>query len=248
MDLTHRSSHFEFGENWLSYSRTIDDERIARAEQSLQRLLQVDLRGKSFLDIGSGSGLFSLAAMRLGARPVHAIDIDENSVAASRQLLEARAPTSDWRVENIYHTGDMWRAIEQASRRVAAHGHLALALYRKTYLCPVWTIEKRLYAKHPRTFAPIANLLFKGAWVSAQLLLARNPLARIRSYHSTRGMSWSHDVHDWLGGHPYESTSFDELVSFVTKLGFVLTHTNARQRKTIGALGSGCDEYVFSRS
>jgi SAM-dependent methyltransferase len=267
MDLTDRSTHFEFGENWLSYAQTINDESVAWAERSLEQMLQLDVRGKSFLDIGSGSGLFSLAALSLGAVPLYAIDIDENSVTATQQLLQSRAPTSNWRVEKrsilepgvptdqfdvvyswgvLHHTGDMWRAIECAAARVRPGGTLAIALYRKTYLCPLWTIEKRLYTKHPKMVAPVANALFKTLWVSAQLLLGRNPLARIRSYRSHRGMSWAHNVNDWVGGYPYESALFEEVVTFLARRGFTLRHSNARRRKEIGVLGSGCDEYVFS--
>ena len=58
-----RGERFEFGQNWSQFLADIDDDRIQRAESSLKHMLQVEsLAGKSFLDIGSGSGLFSLAA------------------------------------------------------------------------------------------------------------------------------------------------------------------------------------------
>lgn len=267
MDLVDRSSHFEFGQNWLSYARTIDDTRICEAERSLRQLLPVDLAGKSFLDIGCGSGLFSLAALRLGATPVRAIDIDECSVQATRHVLETHAPRKDWRVDQLsilseqapgrfdivyswgvlHHTGDMWRALDRAAACVNRNGHLAIALYRKTYLCPLWTLEKRAYTRSPKLFAPIANAVFKASWIGAHLLRGRNPFTRIRSYYTERGMSWSHNVHDWLGGFPYESTSFDEVVAFATARGFELVRSNARRAREIGLFGSGCDEYVFVR-
>ena len=54
-------SRFAFGENWSRFLTKLDDDRICQAEQSLCDMLKVkNLQGKQFLDIGSGSGLFSL--------------------------------------------------------------------------------------------------------------------------------------------------------------------------------------------
>ena len=57
---------FEFGENWSRFLTVINDDRIRQAEHSLSAMLGFQLAGKSFIDVGSGSGLFSLAARRLG--------------------------------------------------------------------------------------------------------------------------------------------------------------------------------------
>ena len=70
---------FEFGKNWLAFLETLDDERIRVAEESLKEMLMVkDLNGKTFIDVGNGSGLFSLAARKLGAK-VFSFDYDDNS-------------------------------------------------------------------------------------------------------------------------------------------------------------------------
>ena len=77
---------FAFGDNWARFLRLLSDERINQAEESLKQMLEVDnLNGKSFLDIGSGSGLFSLAARRLGAK-TFSFDYDPQSVACTREL------------------------------------------------------------------------------------------------------------------------------------------------------------------
>ena len=76
-------NRFQFGKNWMRFLRFLNDERIAEAEKSIKQMLEVeDLKGKTFLDIGSGSGLFSLAAVRLGASKVHSLDYDSQSVSA----------------------------------------------------------------------------------------------------------------------------------------------------------------------
>src|SRR5215472_68601 len=78
---------FPFGKNWQRFLQYLDEERIAEAERSLCDMVGVDrMAGKSVLDIGSGSGLFSLAAMRLGAKTVHSFDFDAQSVACTREL------------------------------------------------------------------------------------------------------------------------------------------------------------------
>ena len=91
---------FEFGKNWSAFLAVLDDERIAKAEESLREMLEVEsLEGKTFLDIGSGSGLFSLAARRLGAT-VHSFDFDSNSFACTQELRKRYFPNdANWRVE-----------------------------------------------------------------------------------------------------------------------------------------------------
>src|SRR5438128_6035457 len=91
---------FEFGRNWSAFLSVLDEDRIAKAEESLKQMLEVEnLAGKTFLDIGSGSGLFSLAARRLGAR-VHSFDFDSNSFACTQELRSRYfGGDADWRVE-----------------------------------------------------------------------------------------------------------------------------------------------------
>src|SRR6476469_3794504 len=98
-----RGERFEFGQNWSQFLASVDDERIQQAEKSLKEMLEVDsLEGKTFIDVGSGSGLFSLAARRLGAR-VHSFDFDPNSVACTTELRRR------------YFSGDPMWTVEEAS-------------------------------------------------------------------------------------------------------------------------------------
>src|SRR4029079_9914222 len=76
------SPRFPFGRNWASFLGVLSEARIQEAERSLREMLGARrISGATLLDAGSGSGLFSLAAMRLGARRVHSFDFDAESVA-----------------------------------------------------------------------------------------------------------------------------------------------------------------------
>ena len=92
---------FEFGKNWAWFLQTLNDDKIDEAVASLKNMLETDsLAGVSFLDIGSGSGLFSLAARRLGAR-VHSFDYDPNSVSCTAELKRRYSPDDpQWMVES----------------------------------------------------------------------------------------------------------------------------------------------------
>src|SRR5580693_2897637 len=79
-------NRFGFGANWTRFLALVDEDRIAGAEASLREMLSIgDLQGRRFLDIGCGSGLFSLAARRLGAE-VHSFDFDRLAVATAIEL------------------------------------------------------------------------------------------------------------------------------------------------------------------
>ncbi len=94
------STHFRFGENWHLFAQSLTDKQISDAEFDVAALLGCDnLRGRTFLDIGSGSGLHSLAALRLGARRVLAVDFDPDSVRTSRDVLRRRWHDNNWEVK-----------------------------------------------------------------------------------------------------------------------------------------------------
>lgn len=267
-DLTRRETHFEFGANWAVFARSIDEARINSAEQCLRDLVGGNLAGQSFLDIGCGSGLSALAAIRLQAARVRAVDLDENSVATAHSLLQVHAPQADWAAERrsvfefdpdvdgqydvvyswgvLHHTGAMWRAIAKAASLVAVEGRLVLAIYQRTPSCGFWRWEKRLYSRSPRWLAAGIRGLYKSAFLGALVLTGRNPVRYIGEYGRHRGMRWSNDVHDWLGGYPYESASSSEIDACLSELGFAReTAIIANTRR--GLLGTGCSEYVYRR-
>lgn len=269
-DLTQRRTHFEFGENWLSYLEQVSDRNIKEAISGLERLFPDGaLRGRRFLDIGCGSGISLLAALELGAREVVGLDIDENSVEASSRCLERFAPHGPWRVSQasvldlnparhgrydavyswgvLHHTGNLWLALEKAASLVSERGLLAIALYRKSPMCEFWQKEKRFYSRAPRYIQAPVRWLYQATVLANKARLGQNPLSFVRDYPKKRGMSWTYDAHDWLGGYPYESATREETHAQLASLGFEIVRERVPKVVGRGLLGTGCNEFVAKR-
>jgi len=262
-----QGDRFQFGKNWQSFLSLLNDERIAEAEKSLKQMLEVeDLRGKTFLDIGSGSGLFSLAARRLGAK-VHSFDYDPDSVACTRELKHRYfLDDSSWTVEEgsvldtdylkslgefdivyswgvLHHTSAMWQALENASTLVAKGGQLFIAIYSdQGGRTDFWRRVKQFYcsgivAKTLVRSIFIPYFFFRG--LAVDTVRRKNPVLRYIEYKKTRGMSLVHDWNDWLGGYPFEVAKPEEIFKFYRDRGFVL--------KNLSTCGGdlGNNEFIF---
>lgn len=268
-DLTKQETHFAFGKNWASYVEGIGESQLEQAGRDLARLLGDDLRNKRFLDIGCGSGVHALAALRLGAREVVAIDIDPDSVRTTQSLLKARAQSACWRVRHasvfdlaqqslgtfdvvyswgvLHHTGDMARAIHSAAALVGSGGEFALALYRKTICCDLWKREKRWYAAADADSQRTAERIYEHWFRLGLAATGRSLNSYIAGYQSIRGMDFHHDVRDWLGGWPYESISAAQVQRLMDSLGFERTKMFGKSGVGLGLFGVGCNEYVYRR-
>jgi 2-polyprenyl-6-hydroxyphenyl methylase/3-demethylubiquinone-9 3-methyltransferase len=258
---------FAFGLNWAAFLATLDEERIGTACRSLQDMLGVtDLRGKSFLDVGSGSGLFSLAARRLGAR-VYSFDYDPQSVGCTEELRRRYFPSDgDWTVEPgsaldanylgrlgkfdivyswgvLHHTGAMWDALANVVPLVQERGTLFIAIYNdQGRTSRRWLAVKRAYNRLPPRlrFLVLGPACWHLWWrrILKDFLLAR-PFHSWRETKRMRGMSAWRDVVDWVGGYPFEVAKPEQIFDFFRARGFVLIRL-----KTEGG-DLGCNEFVF---
>ncbi len=266
-----QGARFEFGKNWARFLEVLNEERIAAAEESLRRMLRVaTLKDRTFLDVGSGSGLFSLAAWRLGAR-VHSFDYDAYSVACTRELRRRYAfGNPDWRIEQrsvldedymssigpydvvyswgvLHHTGAMWRALDYVQRPVAPGGLLFVAIYNDTGTKSArWRWIKRTYNRLPRSLRIpyVVAVTAPGEIREALRFTVRGRVGEyLRSWASIRdrGQSRWRDTVDWVGGYPYEVAKPEELFDFYDARGFVL------RRIKCGGVGMGCNEFVFQK-
>lgn len=261
---------FAFGENWQRFLSILDESRILKAEDSLRRMLEVsDLRGKTFLDIGCGSGLFSLAARRLGAR-VHCFDYDLQSVACAQELRRRYfAEDPDWRIEEgsvldagylgglgcfnvvyswgvLHHTGAMWQALGNTAGLVAPDGKLFIAIYNdQGKISDRWRAIKRAYNRLPRSlrFLVTIPVLVHLYWRrTLKDFLRGHPFETWRNDGKQRGMSPWRDLTDWVGGYPFEVAKPEAILDFYVCRGFRLT------RLTTCGGSLGCNEYVFVRT
>lgn len=256
--------HFKFGENWKNFSNLIDNNRLKEAVTSLKKLTnKKSLNNLSFLDIGCGSGLSSLAAIQLNCKKIYAIDQDEQSIKTTKKVLQksrfkkVKVEKKDLFMLNekekfdivyswgvLHHTGNMLEAIKKSTKMVSKNGMLILALYKKTKLCNLWKIEKYIYKSSPKMIQNFIKNLFIFLFKLAMILKRKNFSNYINDYKKKRGMDFYHDVHDWLGGYPYESISFEEISKIMDKFGYKMIRS-FQVKKQIGFFGTGCDEYVF---
>jgi len=263
-----QGERFQFGANWKAFLSTLNDERILEAEQSLKDMLGVDdLAGKYFLDIGSGSGLFSLAAKRLGAK-VHSFDYDPKSVRCAEELKKRYyANDNDWVIDEgsildenyisslgqfdvvyswgvLHHTGNMNKSLTNAIVPLSDQGLLFIAIYNDQGIWSnLWKKIKKIYCSNWLGKALISSIyipFFIFQSVVIGMIKYRNPIGQFYNYKKKRGMSIYHDWIDWLGGYPFEVAKPEDVFKLYKSHGFVLENMTTTNRL-------GCNQFVFRK-
>ena len=264
---------FGFGKNWQQFLRLLDEDRIQEAEKSLCDMLHIpDMSGRSFIDVGCGSGLFSLAAMRLGASRVHSLDYDVHSVACAHELKSRFYPDATrWTIERgdaldkkylnglgtydvvyswgvLHHTGNMWQGIENVLMLVADRGKLFIAIYNDGGTkSRRWHKLKYLYNR-----GLLYRIAITGIFIPlnvtrnliSDLSRLKSPFKRYREYKKKRGMSVLRDWIDWFGGYPYEFAKPEEVAAFCRDRGFeTIVSVNKSPGSALGNI-----EYILVKS
>ncbi len=237
---------FSFGRNWRNYVKNVVNEYVInKAKESLLKYLpKEEFEDKIFIDVGCGSGLFSLAALMLGVKKVISFDKDEICIETTNLLKEKFKrfipENSEWRVfvgdimdnnlvekfkcsgDIVYSwgvlqfTGDMWKAIENVTKIVNSNGYLIISIYNHTNTSFAWKKIKEFYNQQV-LLRPLLEIIY-GLFVCIGYVLKRKTLNLYRE----RGMHVFYDAIDWLGGYPYEFACFDEVKNYVENFCFKL--------------------------
>lgn len=253
-------NYFKFGDNWSKFLLNLQDYQVEAAINSVRELTgKSDLSGFILLDLGAGSGLFSLAARKLGASVI-SVDYDGDCISCC-EGLKAKFYGGDlnWKVVQgsildsnfmqsfagadivyswgvLHHTGKMWEAIRSACGKVNQGGCLVISIYNTHWSSPIWYYIKLIYNRVPSFVQKvILYIMFVIIFLAKFIVTRKNPLLK------ERGMNFWYDVVDWVGGFPYEYATESQIVEFITSEGFELI------KYLKPSVPTGCNEFVFKR-
>ena len=252
--MSEKEMRFGFGRNWASYiEKHFDENAAADSKAALLSFLKRDtLDGSLFLDIGCGSGLSSLAALRSGAKRVFSFDYDLHSVETTKYLKQYIGNPSNWNVVQgsilddafvdslepadivyawgvLHHTGDVWHALENTRKLMRPEGQMYIALYEQNVVSPsaeFWLDIKQEYNRGNWFTKRRLELWY--IWRFDLNKSVRNLPTLIRRIRSRtgRGMAYYTDLVDWVGGWPMQFVKLEDVQEWVKKNNMEIINLN----------------------
>jgi len=261
-------NHFSFGNNWKIFLENINTESISEAKKSISNYFG-DIQNKTFIDVGSGSGLFSLAAIQLGAK-VTSLDIDDNAIECNKLLREKyKIEKEDWKILKgsvlseqfiqslgkfdlvyswgvLHHTGNMYKALQNVDFLMEERSLLYLALYNYNTkkiegTSPFWEKVKSKYNNSGKFGKKVIYHIYLSYLILGLCISGKNPYDYIKNYKKKRGMDFYIDIFDWLGGYPYEYATPEKITDFYETKNYSL-------KKIDKVRSLGCNQFLFEKN
>ncbi|MDD2902157.1 MAG: class I SAM-dependent methyltransferase [Syntrophales bacterium] len=265
------AAQFDFGKNWQLFSEhALTPEKVRQARRDFARLLQgIDLKGKSFLDIGFGQGLSLLIATAMDARTVGCdinptcgevleankrlffpevaaapVPVIIGSILADAVLADLRRASPEG--TGLYDLVHSWGVLHHT-------GNMELALKNAASLVkPGGYLILALYNRHWTSplWLGIKYLYHKSPPLLRQgmihlfyplIYLAKLVITGENPRKQTRGMDFYYNVVDWVGGYPYEYAPREEIIARLQPLGLEI------QRFIPAQVPTGCNEFIFRK-
>ncbi len=261
---------FDFGSNWKHYStQALTRRRVEGARQAFIVLTSgIELRSRSFLDVGFGQGLTALCAADAGAT-VYCLDVNPRCAEALELTSQYFLPEAKEKLTVISGSILSTTDVRQLREKSGSDGGGYDVVHSWGVLHHTGNMEKA-FANCVGLVKPGGQLIVaiynrhwsSSLWERIKYLYCRLPrigqkamiwlfvpviyLAKLLGTRQNplkkeRGMDFLVDVVDWVGGYPYEYATVDEVLDLGIKYGLQVL------RVSPAGVPTGCNEFVFTR-
>lgn len=230
---------FENKENVGSFYDIVWTEYVPEYRESEAHWLRfydaAEVRGKSVLDAGCGTGIFSIIFARQGAGRVTGIDISPGSLSTGRAMKKSfglenvefrqedmlHLPFKDaefdivWAWGTVHHTTDPLGAVTELMRVLKPGGSLFLAIYKKTRLTFIHEAIRKTLIRTPRSWWTRLSKFFAVLLAPVVFLFKKREKAR-------KGEKLEELILDWYFVPIRHHYTPEEIRAFLEKRGFTI--------------------------